>query len=111
MRWSSMEDRVELHSVARGQEFVLDTIWYPEAAMNGVPLYSIQKLMGHKSIRMTERYAHLCPDYLQTAVDTPVKNKKPASKPINHTSQKRNVVKQGIPQDLALFSTSPTAAN
>lgn len=35
----------------------------------GVDLYRVQKLMGHKSIRMTERYAHHCPDSLKSAAD------------------------------------------
>lgn len=30
----------------------------------GVSLYVVQRLMGHKSIRMTERYSHLAPDNL-----------------------------------------------
>ena len=30
----------------------------------GVDLYRVQKLMGHKSIKMTERYAHLAPNNL-----------------------------------------------
>lgn len=28
----------------------------------GTPLYTVQKLMGHSSIAMTERYSHLAPD-------------------------------------------------
>ncbi|MCR5815018.1 MAG: tyrosine-type recombinase/integrase [Desulfovibrio sp.] len=28
----------------------------------GVPLYTVQRLMDHKSIIMTQRYAHLAPD-------------------------------------------------
>lgn len=35
----------------------------------GIDLYRVQKLMGHKSIRMTERYAHHCPDSLKSAAD------------------------------------------
>jgi integrase len=31
-------------------------------AMNGVDLYRVQTLMGHKSSRMTVRYAHLSPE-------------------------------------------------
>ncbi len=34
----------------------------------GVPLYDVAKLLGHSSIRMTERYAHLAPEGLDRAV-------------------------------------------
>lgn len=37
-------------------------------AEDGTDLYTIQKLMGHSTIAMTERYSHLSPDYLQNAV-------------------------------------------
>jgi integrase len=37
-------------------------------AMAGVPLYVIQRLMGHKSDRMTQRYAHLDASCLRDAV-------------------------------------------
>ena len=37
-------------------------------AMRSVPLVKIQKLMGHKTIEMTLRYAHLCPDTVREAV-------------------------------------------
>ena len=36
--------------------------------MDGVPLYDVSKLLRHSSIRMTEKYAHLAPDYLHKAV-------------------------------------------
>ena len=38
-------------------------------AMNGVPLLTIQKLMNHKDIDMTMRYAKLAPDAGKDAVD------------------------------------------
>jgi len=37
-------------------------------AIEGVPLYTISKLMGHATMDMTQRYAHLCPDVKQEAV-------------------------------------------
>lgn len=38
--------------------------------MQGVDLRKVQKLLGHKSIKTTERYAHLAPRYLREAVET-----------------------------------------
>lgn len=35
----------------------------------GTDLYTVQKLLGHTTIAMTERYAHLAPDSLQAAVE------------------------------------------
>lgn len=35
--------------------------------MNGGDLYILQKILGHHSVTMTEKYAHLSPDYLQEA--------------------------------------------
>ena len=30
-----------------------------------VPLYSVQRWLGHSTIKMTERYAHLAPEHLR----------------------------------------------
>ncbi len=38
-------------------------------AIAGVPLYTISQLMGHASMQMTQRYAHLCPDTKRDAVE------------------------------------------
>lgn len=37
-------------------------------AIDGVPLYTISELMGHSTLEMTKRYAHLCPDSKRDAV-------------------------------------------
>jgi integrase len=37
--------------------------------MAGVDLYTVQRLMGHKDITMTQRYAHLAPEHLDKAVN------------------------------------------
>ena len=36
--------------------------------MSGADLYTVQKLLGHSSIKTTEIYAHLAPDYLKAAM-------------------------------------------
>ena len=41
-----------------------------QLAMNGVPLNSVQALLGHSSITTTMRYAHLAPSALRGAIDT-----------------------------------------
>ncbi len=38
-------------------------------AMSGIPLITISKLLGHASINMSLRYAHLSPDHKRTAVE------------------------------------------
>jgi integrase len=44
--------------------------------IQGTPLYTVQKLMRHKTISLTERYAHLAPDTLKAAVAMFEKNLK-----------------------------------
>ena len=36
--------------------------------MGGVDLYAVGQLLGHKTPRMTQRYAHLSPDYMAGAM-------------------------------------------
>jgi integrase len=36
----------------------------------GVPLYEVQKILGHSTPLMTDRYSHLQPDHLRGAVET-----------------------------------------
>ncbi len=37
--------------------------------MKGVDLYAVGRILGHKTPRMTQRYAHLSPEYMAAAVD------------------------------------------
>ena len=36
--------------------------------MKRVPLFEVQKLLGHSSMKMTARYAHLAPEALESAI-------------------------------------------
>jgi len=36
--------------------------------MQGVDLKTVQQVMGHKDIKMTMRYSHLSPEYVQEAI-------------------------------------------
>ena len=45
--------------------------------MAGVDLRSVQELLGHKSILMTMRYAHLSPSHQQASVERLVKSANP----------------------------------
>ena len=36
---------------------------------SGVDLYVVQKLLGHTTPKMTQRYAHLCSDQLKHAIE------------------------------------------
>jgi integrase len=54
-----------------GQKVLFHTLRHTYASwlvQQGQPLYTVQKLMGHASIAMTERYSHLAPDTLKAAV-------------------------------------------
>ncbi|GHT95243.1 integrase [Alphaproteobacteria bacterium] len=55
----------------RRQKVVFHTLRHTYASwlvMSEVDLYTVQKLMGHSTISMTERYSHLAPDHFKKAV-------------------------------------------
>jgi hypothetical protein len=37
--------------------------------MNGGNIYDLQKILGHTSLEMTQRYAHLAPEHLVKAAN------------------------------------------
>jgi site-specific recombinase XerD len=55
------------------------------AVMRGVTLKELQELLGHASLAMTMRYAHLAPEHLRTAV-TRLEGLT-SSKPANESTQ------------------------
>ncbi|MDR1982975.1 MAG: site-specific integrase [Holosporaceae bacterium] len=53
------------------QKAVFHTLRHTYASwlvMSDIDLYTVQRLMGHKDITMTQRYAHLAPEHLDKAV-------------------------------------------
>jgi len=56
--------------------------------MAGVALKAVQELMGHKTIQMTARYAHLSPDHLQSAVEL-ISGVKPAKQQLEKPTATR----------------------
>ena len=55
----------------RRQKVVFHTLRHSFASwlvMKGKPLYTVSKLMGHRDIKMTERYAHLAPEVIKGAI-------------------------------------------
>jgi site-specific recombinase XerD len=54
--------------------------------MRGVPLKAVQELLGHATIQMTMRYAHLAHDAKQSAVDALVPSRPPVQRNNGGTS-------------------------
>lgn len=48
---------------------VLRHTFASQLAMKNVPLLAIQMLLGHSTLEMTRRYAHLAPDFLRDVVE------------------------------------------
>lgn len=66
--WEHLRDQLKMN---HDPEFVPHTCRHTFAsrlASRGVDLYAIQRLMGHQSFQMTQRYAHLAPSTTASAV-------------------------------------------
>lgn len=64
--WSHLRTRAEL------KDFRVHDLRHTFASklvMSGVDLYTVKELMGHSTIQMTERYAHLAPEHKASAVE------------------------------------------
>ena len=48
---------------------VLRHTFATNAAMRGIPLQIVQHLLGHSTVKTTERYAHVAPSMLRDAID------------------------------------------
>ncbi|MDE3104872.1 MAG: site-specific integrase [Acidobacteriota bacterium] len=66
-RW--FEEALTIAGIADFSWHCLRHTFCSRLVMAGVPLKTAQELMGHKTIQMTARYAHLSPSYLQNAVE------------------------------------------
>jgi integrase len=67
---------VKVYDSALGQAKIEGATWHTlrhtfasRAVMAGVDIRTVQELMGHSTITMTMRYAHLSPDHLRAAVN------------------------------------------
>jgi Phage integrase family len=67
----SSEDAYNAVEAAKLDDVNFHTLRYTFASwavMRGVTLKELQELLGHASLTMTMRYAHLAPEHLRTAV-------------------------------------------
>ena len=58
-----------VHGLAAYLENTGDGLGAFALLQNGVDLYKVQKLLGHKNIAMTQRYAHHYPESLRSSVE------------------------------------------
>lgn len=64
--FSALRDAgVERHFTFHGLRYTTAS----HLTMSGVDLRTVAKILGHKDLKMTMRYAHLAPDFLQGAVE------------------------------------------
>ena len=59
--------------------------------MAGVDLRTVQELMGHKTITMTVRYAHLAPAHQREAIERLAQKRTDTTTDTGHTRQPQTV--------------------
>jgi len=59
--------------------------------MAGVDLRTVQELMGHKTITMTVRYAHLAPAHQREAIERLAQKRTDTTNDTGHTRQPQTV--------------------
>ncbi len=67
--WKAFNDALEKAGIENFRFHDLRHTFATRLAQAGVDLYKISKLLGHKDIKMTQRYAHHCPDSLRDGVE------------------------------------------
>jgi integrase len=72
------------------------------AVMRGVTLKKLQELLGHSSLAMTMRYAHLAPEHLRTAVGRlmGLTSRQPAETPTQESTQEPSEVVRSFQNSL-----------
>lgn len=78
---SSVGTKIDSDNLGRAFESVLEKVdiqdfhfhdlrhtFATRLAQRGIDIYKISKLLGHKDIRMTQRYSHHCPESLRDGV-------------------------------------------
>lgn len=61
----SLERACQIAGIERITPHVLRHTCASWQVQAGVPLYTVQRWLGHSTLRMTERYAHLAPEHLR----------------------------------------------
>ena len=66
----NLDAALERAGVRRITFHVLRHTYASQYMQNGGNIYDLQKILGHTSVTMTMKYAHLSPQHLRKAVDT-----------------------------------------